>query len=161
MSSMAANKKVRHAITLLLFVAYLILLFYFLFFSEGMGRAGVTAEYHYNLTPFKEIMRFIKYRDILGTEALILNIFGNIVAFMPFGFFVPKIIKRYKNAFHIVLYSFELSLLVEIFQLIFKIGSFDVDDLMLNTVGGLLGYIAYYLFEKIRSNHNGIWKKKA
>ena len=40
-----------------------------------------------------------------------------------------------------VLYSFELSLLVELLQLVFKVGSFDVDDLLLNTIGGLLGYI--------------------
>ena len=42
-----------------------------------------------------------------------------------------------------VLYSFELSLLVELLQLVFKVGSFDVDDLFLNTIGGLLGYLVY------------------
>ena len=51
-----------------------------------------------------------------------------------------------------VLYSFELSLLVELLQLVFKVGSFDVDDLLLNTIGGLLGYLVYkgllYLWKK-------------
>ena len=42
-----------------------------------------------------------------------------------------------------MLYSFELSLLVELLQLVFKVGSFDVDDLFLNTIGGLLGYLVY------------------
>ena len=58
-----------------------------------------------------------------------------------------------------VLYSFELSLLVELLQLVFKVGSFDVDDLFLNTIGGLLGYLVYkgllYLwkrYEKAREN---------
>jgi hypothetical protein len=42
-----------------------------------------------------------------------------------------------------VLYSFELSLVVELLQLVTKVGSFDVDDLMLNTLGGLFGFFVY------------------
>ena len=42
-----------------------------------------------------------------------------------------------------VLYSFELCMLLELLQLVFKVGSFDVDDLFLNTIGGLLGYLVY------------------
>ena len=43
------------------------------------------------------------------------------------------------------MYSFELSLLVEVLQLVTKVGSFDVDDLLLNTVGGILGFLIYKL----------------
>lgn len=60
-----------------------------------------------------------------------------------------------------VLYSFELSLLVELLQLVFKVGSFDVDDLFLNTIGGLLGYLVYKglldlwkRYEKAKNNVN-------
>lgn len=158
---MAVSKKTRHRIALLLFGAYLVLLFYFLFFSEAMGRGGTDAEYHYNLTPFREIKRFIRYRDVLGPEAVFLNIFGNVIAFMPYGFFVPMLVKKYRNVIEVTLYSFEFSLLVETLQLIFKIGSFDVDDLMLNTLGGFLGCIIYYLGKRIRSRYHGIRKKKA
>ena len=42
-----------------------------------------------------------------------------------------------------VFYSFELSLLVELIQLVTKVGSFDVDDIILNTIGGAIGYIVY------------------
>ncbi len=70
-------KKHRHRILgAVLFVLYLVLLTYFLFFAEEMGRSpDARAEYSYNLTLFKEIRRFILYRDILGWRAVFLNIF--------------------------------------------------------------------------------------
>ena len=82
-------KKHRHRILgAVLFVLYLVLLTYFLFFAEEMGRSpDARAEYSYNLTLFKEIRRFLLYRNILGWRAVFLNIFGNVLAFMPFGFF--------------------------------------------------------------------------
>ena len=49
-----------------------------------------------------------------------------------------------RDRFHTVLFSCEFSLLVELTQLIARTGSFDVDDLILNTFGGLIGYILYY-----------------
>ena len=106
-------------------------------------------------------MRFIKYHHVLGWQAVALNIWGNIIAFMPFGSFLPIYSKRCRNVWMTVLYSFELSLLVELLQLVFKVGSFDVDDLFLNTIGGLLGYLVYKglidlwkRYEKAKNNVN-------
>ena len=48
-----------------------------------------------------------------------------------------------------VLYSFELSLLVELLQLVFKVGSFDVDDMFLNTLGGIAGYLCQWITRAI------------
>ena len=53
-----------------------------------------------------------------------------------------------------VLYSFELSLLVELLQLVFKVGSFDVDDMLLNTFGGVIGYIVFAICNMIRRWHD-------
>lgn len=53
-----------------------------------------------------------------------------------------------------LLYSFELSLLVETIQLVTKVGSFDVDDLLLNTIGGVCGYLVYGSLQKIRRKWN-------
>ena len=143
------------------FLVYFVVLFYFLFFSEEMGRTYSERAYHYNLSPFHEIMRFIKYRHVLGWQAVALNIWGNIVAFMPFGSFLPIYSSRCRNVWMTVLYSFELSLLVELLQLVFKVGSFDVDELFLNTIGGLLGYLVYKglidlwkSYEKAKNNVN-------
>ena len=141
-------KKHRHRILgAVFFVLYLVLLTYFLFFAEEMGRSpDARAEYSYNLTLFKEIRRFLLYRNILGWRAVFLNIFGNVLAFMPFGFFLPVFSGRCKKFWRTAFYSFELSLLVELLQLVFRVGSFDVDDLLLNTLGGMAGYGLYRLF---------------
>lgn len=145
---MAANKKKStgiRAFAIVLFFLYFVVLFYFLFFSEEMGRTYSERAYHYNLVPFHEIMRFIQYYDVLGMEAVLLNLAGNVVAFMPFGFFLPIFAEHCKRFMNTLLYSFELSLLVELIQLITKVGSFDVDDIILNTLGGALGFVVYKL----------------
>lgn len=136
-------KKKRRLVTGFLFLAYFIVLFYFLFFSEKMGRTYSERTYHYNLVPLKEIGRFIMHADVLGMKAVLLNIVGNVVAFIPFGVFVPMYTTRGKRLWMTTYYSFELSLFVEVLQLITKVGSFDVDDMILNTLGGILGYLIY------------------
>ena len=149
-------KKHRHRILgAVLFVLYLVLLTYFLFFAEEMGRSpDARAEYSYNLTLFKEIRRFLLYRNILGWRAVFLNIFGNVLAFMPFGFFLPVIWVRTRHWYITVLLSFAMSLLVETMQLVGKVGSFDVDDLLLNTLGGMAGYGLYRLFVRYYHQRN-------
>jgi glycopeptide antibiotics resistance protein len=127
----------------LLFYLYIILLSYFLFFSERYGRSCVVEGYRYNLQLFKEIERFIEYREQLGLESFVVNILGNILAFAPFGYLLPLIHKRYRGFFKILFLSLLFSLTVEAIQLYLKVGIFDVDDLVLNTAGGLLGYLIF------------------
>ena len=145
-NSMAANKKKStgiRAFAVVLFIVYFAVLFYFLFFSEKMGRTYSERVYHYNLVPFYEIKRFIQYYEVLGMQAVLLNLAGNVAAFVPFGFFLPVFVGRCRKFLNTVFYSFELSLLVELIQLVTKVGSFDVDDIILNTIGGAIGYIVY------------------
>lgn len=140
-------KKLVHNMLTLGFVGYMVLLIYFLFFSEEYGRTTHYTDYQYNLTLFREISRYLKYRDVVGIDYFLINIVGNIVVFMPFGFFVPSI-KTNKPGpiggfLMISALGFLFSLAVETAQLITKVGCFDVDDLFLNTVGVALGYIGY------------------
>ena len=58
-----------------LFISYLVVLTYFMFFSDGFGRSG-HEEYAYNLILFKEIKRFYKYRELLGMRSFLLNTVG-------------------------------------------------------------------------------------
>jgi len=134
-----------------LFVMYLIALVYFMFFAESLGRTGNgQAEYAYNLELFKEIRRFIVYREQLGWKAVILNLGGNVAGFMPFGFILPIVSRRGRHWYNAFLLGFFLSLCIEATQLVFKVGSFDVDDLLLNTVGGILGFASYKVVQGIR-----------
>lgn len=116
-------------------------------------------EYHYNLELFKEIRRFWEYRDQVGMFAMFTNLFGNVVIFVPFGFFMPMA-SRYRSFFSTVFYSFGLSLCVETFQLLTKVGSFDVDDLLLNTIGGLVGYLIFSMCAAVRRRNDHKKKTK-
>lgn len=132
-----------------LFILYLVFIVYFLIFAEVYGRSGIMEEYHYNLVLFKEINRFIQYRHELGAFAVFANLFGNILIFVPFGFLLPMGSKK-RSFLTTTWNSFFMSLCVEIFQLMTKVGSFDVDDLLLNTLGGVLGYILFVICNAMR-----------
>ena len=133
-----------------LFLLYLALLSYLMFFSEDFGRTNPDRGYAYNLVPFKEISRFVTYYDILGMEALIINLVGNVAAFMPFGFFMPVVSRRSRGRVRIILLGFGFSLMLETIQLVFRVGSFDVDDLILNTLGAGLGFFCYRRVQRFR-----------
>lgn len=137
------------------FGIYMIFLVYFLLLSDGFGRASGYAEYRYNIVPFREIMRFIKYRDIIPLFDRLVNLSGNIVAFMPFGALIRWVVNRRVRWYQAVGYTFLFSLCVELLQLIARVGVFDVDDLILNTLGGLLGFFVYYIL--LRWNR---WREK-
>ena len=131
----------------LLFLSYLVFLCYIMFFAEMLGRTETQREYSYNLVLFREIGRFLRHRDALGMRIVFWNLGGNVLCFMPFGFFVPWMWKQADRWYLSVLLSLYLSLLIELTQLFLRVGSFDVDDLLLNTVGGLLGFLCYRLWQ--------------
>ncbi|MDO4519020.1 MAG: VanZ family protein [Eubacteriales bacterium] len=150
------TKKVIRIISAVLFVGYVLCMIYFLFFAESYGRVQDSGSvYHYNLHPFLEIRRFWRYRKQLGMFSVLINIFGNVVCFIPYGFMLPILSKEFRNGFLIVLSGFTISFAVEVIQLATRVGTFDVDDLILNTLGTVLGYFAFTICNKIRRNYYG------
>ena len=98
----------------------------------------------------------------MGEEYFLINVVGNVAAFIPFGFLVPVVLKEHKKSkgviLHYVSYFFFVtflgalfSLLVETIQLLTKVGCFDVDDLFLNTSGVIIGYLGYLIIKEILS----------
>ena len=137
----------------MVFVFYLVGLTYFTFFAEALGRgslAGEEAVARFNLIPFLEIRRFWVYRHQLGAAAVILNLAGNVVAFMPCGFLLPAVSRRSRRLSGVLLVGFFISFLIECTQLAFRVGSFDVDNIILNTLGVLLGFLCNRLIQKKR-----------
>lgn len=147
-----ATRKVR-IFGRIFFVAYMILALYFMLFSETLDRTMVSDQYRYNLTLFKEITRFWNMRHTYGWNITIINLLGNVVCFMPFGFLLPMVSKRsvFKNFFSVTFLAMLFSIGIETAQLVTKVGAFDVDDIFLNTIGGLLGYI-FLKFTKLRKH---------
>ena len=100
-----------------------------------------------NLTPLytiKNYLRVVLYRtnDTLFTHCLI-NLLGNVLLFIPIGYLLPKLWKSLRNFFIFLLFVLLSILMVELTQLFTLLGSFDVDDIILNVSGMLIGYIIW------------------
>lgn len=150
------SKKLEKLIYFIIFAFYMGLLIYLLFFAEEFGRSVTEKKYSYNLVPFKEIKRYIFRFKTIGLKTCIINLGGNIIAFIPFGIFVPYLFKENMNVFLIGIMTMITSLFVEMFQLMLMVGSFDVDDIILNTAGGIIGGIIYVICrKKILQNNSG------
>ncbi len=95
-----------------------------------------------NFIPFQAFGRAIKYG--LNNARLYEQFILNIVMFMPLGFLLPIVFDKMRNWLKVFIVSFSITLLTEIMQLVTQRGS-DVDDLIANTLGGLLGYFIFIL----------------
>lgn len=121
----------------LLFLVYILTLFQIVTFED-------TTTYidNNNLVPFREILRYK-----IGSRLFFKNVIGNIVLFIPYGIFA-SLYTRIDKIFHALGLVFFASATVEITQLL--IGRvFDIDDIILNVIGGLIGYGIYYLVNKL------------
>lgn len=96
-----------------------------------------------NLIPFRSISPYL--RNITEPYAF-KNIIANILVFIPLGFFVSN--KNSKNVFKALIICLGVILSIELIQLFFKIGFFDVDDIILNFIGALLGILINLLVQK-------------
>ena len=97
-----------------------------------------------NLVPFKTIMTFVKEFDSMySTSQIMLNLFGNVCAFMPMAFFLPLLFKRQNKVFQFVITLILMILGIEFLQLITGSGRFDIDDLILNLFGAVLVYLLF------------------
>ncbi|WP_240375447.1 VanZ family protein [Bacillus piscicola] len=139
-------------------VIFLILLFYLtivlyvtLFawnYGSSFGPVGPGGR-NYNLTLFQSIYRIAVFSPDMRDPLRILG--GNVVMFMPFGVLVSLLLKQTKKTFWIVAgLSMLLSAFIEINQFIFTYRVANVDDVLLNTVGGVVGAccIQFILFLK-------------
>lgn len=95
-----------------------------------------------NFTLFRTIHMYIDYSYMLNSVE---NLAGNVVVFIPFGMFLPFIWKRFRNFADTFLAGFLFSLGIEVFQLFSAFGAFDVDDVLLNVVGVIGGYLIFML----------------
>ncbi|WP_226034795.1 VanZ family protein [Aquibacillus saliphilus] len=125
-------------ITVILLLIYLLILAYLLFFSNY--RNSVHGIIDYNIIPLKSIISyFVNFNGItiqLATD----NLFGNIFAFIPLGLLLPMISNLFLSYRKILTVACLTSLLIEITQFINRVGTFDIDDILLNTTGAIIGY---------------------
>lgn len=98
-----------------------------------------------NLVPFRTIGRF---RRLGYGDLSVLNLLGNVLIFAPIGFFPPLLWRRWQSPWKTALLGFACSFFIEFFQL-FIARQTDVDDLILNTAGAVLGYAMFAVLRRI------------
>ena len=121
---------------------YTLFVLYLMFFGFGRSQYDINIV---RLIPMFSTVGFVKQTILWKT--IIINIFGNILIFVPFGFLgivFPKL-----NQFWILILDFLFAIIIlESFQYFTRLGVFDIDDVILNTVGVAIGFWIYQLFEK-------------
>ncbi|WP_152559308.1 VanZ family protein [Tumebacillus flagellatus] len=125
-----------------------------LFFLYGLAVTYVTffpltirvsAARHVNMIPFVE-MKWLLYRPLVA----VLNLGGNVVMFAPLGFFLPILWARVRGFWKTAGIGMLLSLSIEFLQYLTADREADIDDVMLNTTGAILGYWLYLLWNSIQ-----------
>ena len=118
------------------FIIYILCLFQVVTFQDNNNISSN------NLIPFREMFRYD-----LGSRLFLKNVLGNIIMFLPYGFFTSYFLSE-KKLLPIFILTVVTSLTIESTQLM--IGRvFDIDDILLNIVGGVLGHYLYILILKI------------
>ena len=140
-------KKRTRRVIFTLFIIYCSLLAVILFLRNGrylsVGLSNL--ENKLNLVPFKTIRNYMTALEIGNISETVVrnNLIGNFLLFLPMGYFLPTITKT-RNFFLIEVKILIIIFLVEVIQLITGLGSFDIDDIILNFVGSIIGYGIYY-----------------
>lgn len=135
-----------------LFTIYSLVMLYLLFFQRLERDVDIPyLEYlksSINCIPFKTIINYsldVKYGNGMSNLAL-KNLSGNILLFIPLGFFLPTIFKKLRKISRFLITVISLIVAVEVIQLLTMLGSCDIDDLIFNVLGASIGF--------------GIWKLK-
>lgn len=135
------------------FICYLLFLGYILFFSRtslfGLFDREREFSRSVNLIPFGSINAYLAGSETAGLSGVAFqNVIGNIVIFIPLGVYLP-LLKKDRRIIMSFLIILAVSLCTEIIQWLFGIGATDVDDILLNVFGGLIGIVLYRLFQLV------------
>lgn len=101
-----------------------------------------------NYTPFRMIQLYLRHWEKIPKLAFA-NLVYNVTAFFPFGILVPMLRRGRRYLIPTVLGAFLFSLFLETVQLVTLLGEFDVDDMILNTLGAVIGMIGYAVVKKL------------
>lgn len=127
----------------IVFIYYIILLFNMVIFARY---SNITS---YNIIPFASITNLITNGNLY---TIVINLFGNLLIFMPLEYFIIELFKVNKFKQNLLL-SFIIILMIETSQFILKIGVFDIDDIIICTFGMMIFYVIYNSIKNIRRKY--------
>ena len=154
------NKRINIAREIILFIFFVYFLFLLLltifkggciefsnqfnsFMYREHGLLGII-----NIVPIKETINTFMHSET-GMRNSLRNLIGNILVFMPLGFFIPLLFDKFNNLKKVLKVGCLSSLAIELSQLFVGSNVCDIDDVIYNTLGALAGFICYKTFETI------------
>lgn len=149
--------KWKKMIPAVVFILYCGLMLWLLFGRSGyVDGVPYMEQMKYNLWPFETIRLF--WRQLVDPVSpatyrqAIVNLFGNVIMFIPLGLFLPLLFMKKPRLWKTLLWTAGIITLVEVVQLFTLLGSCDTDDLILNVLGAAIGYSLYRLCHKKKGN---------
>ena len=154
------NKRINIAREIILFIFFVYFLFLLLLTIFKGGRIEFRNQfdsYMYrehgllgiiNIVPIKETINTFMHSET-GMRNSLRNLIGNILVFMPLGFFIPLLFDKFNNLKKVLKVGCLSSLAIELSQLFVGSNVCDIDDVIYNTLGALAGFICYKTFETI------------
>ena len=151
-------KKCVRPILWTVFGIYCFILIYILFLSRGANIHYTYAQYFRQFTnfiPFRTIVEYIDRYNNGFRNLSVVNLLGNFVLFMPMGALLPCVIRKLDRFWKVTLTVLGMVVMVEIVQGILRVGSVDIDDVLFNVIGAMIGYglirlpFIYNFFKKI------------
>ena len=121
-----------------LFIIYIGVLLRITVFRSGFGFRNLCQNGIINLTLFESYIPLIKSRDIIRIIYLFV---GNIIWFVPFGFYLRRFGESERKSREIWLLGLLLSFIIEFLQYVFGTGISEMDDLILNSLGAWMGAV--------------------
>jgi len=130
------------------FILYVALMLWLLFIQRLVFKGYAVNEIY--LVPFTTISHFvcavITYSD--SFYVAVKNLLGNIFLFVPLGLFLPSLFKKFDKLWKVTVFTALLMCVLEPLQYITGLGVCDVDDVILNTLGAVIGYLIYKSIKK-------------
>ncbi len=132
-----------------LFGFYCGVMLWLLFFRRVDGEL---IAWRYNLQPLDTVRRYLwvlrNSEDFVQRSNALANLLGNAALFLPFGLFLPLLFSKLRHFGYYFLLSLLTIVTAEILQTVTGLGTLDVDDLILNLIGSILGFLAWKLWQK-------------
>lgn len=134
-----------------LFFIYFLILVNLTMFKYGNLMLDFNIKFYINYIPLVETINMFR-NDFLDINIALHNVIGNILLFIPLGFGIPLFFNKKNKLSKIILYGFTASLTIELIQLFTPYNTTDIDDVIFNTLGAVLGFIIFNIIYKIFKN---------
>lgn len=133
-------RKWLQALSWFVFTSYALIVVYQLFLTQTRLILRSVGQPLYNLTPFQSILQYANGYQHYNFDTWFFNLFGNVLLFVPLGFLLPILFAKARRFSTTIVWTMLASLTIELTQLSTRLGSFDVDDVILNVLGGSIGF---------------------